>query len=117
MKLSALGVSGLHEIQLPRTRNREAKILQTADGVDSALRLSVASNGERQGSIGLAALALPKETHVWVRHTDLPHEFRLSLKGDDLKLRSDVNGPVQVGFAGRGMEQLDFVTPKAVLLQ
>lgn len=117
MNLSALGVSGLHEIQLPPARNREAQILQTADGMESALRLSAASQGKRRGSIGLAALALPKETHVWVRHTELPHEFRLSLKGDDLKLRSDVNGPVQVGFAGRGTEQLDFVTPKAVLLQ
>jgi len=113
MELSTLGVSGLRKIEMPRARNREAQTLESFNGV----RLSVASEGKRQGSINLASSMLPAETHVWMRRTELPHLYRLSLRGTDSELQADVNGPVQVGFSGGGIEQLDFVTPQAVIFQ
>ncbi len=115
--LSTLSVSGLSEIQLPRARNRDAQTIRSSDGADSALRLSVVPEGKPPGSITLAPLILPTESHVWVRHIGLPHQYRLSVKGTNTEFRTDVNGPVQVGFSDGGTEQLDFVTPNAIFLQ
>jgi hypothetical protein len=117
MALSAVGVSGLREMQLPRARDRGAQTLLASEGAGSGLRLSVASDGKRQGSISLETLMPPAETRVWVRHTELPREHRLSLQSSGLELLAAVNGPLQVRFSGGGVQQLDFVTPQAVLLQ
>lgn len=116
MNLSSLGASGLREIQLPRAGNREAQTIQGDEGAESAVRLSAVSDGKRQGNVTLATLVVPPATQVWVRHTAGPHQYRLSLKGSPLKLRADVNGPVQVAHAASGLEQLDFATPNAVNL-
>jgi hypothetical protein len=117
MNLVSLGVSGLSEAQLPQVRNRESQTLQSSDNAEVALRLLAILDGKRLGSVTLAPLALPAETRVWVRHTGLPRQYRLSLKASDLKLRADINGLVQIGIPGRGLEQLDFAAPDAVLLQ
>lgn len=139
IELSALGVSGLRKIkiEIPSTHNHKAPTLKSFDGV----RLSVNSDGKRQGNINLASSMLPAKTHVWVRFTELSHQYRVSLKGTTSELQDDVNGPVQigvwkprpapeifrlqadvngsvqVGFSGGGIEQLDFLTPHAVLIQ
>lgn len=115
--LSAIGVSGLREIQFPRARNHDAHTLLSSEGAGSGLRMSVASEKKRQGSISLETLLPPAETRVWVRYAGLPGEYRLSLQGAGLDLRAAVNGPVKVAFSGGGVQQLDFVTPQAVLLE
>jgi len=116
MVLSALGVSGLRGIQLPQARSTDAQVLVSGNA-GAGLRLSVASEGGHQGSISLETLLVPTGTRVWVRNTGLPREYRLSLKSTGLELRAAVNGAVQVGFSGGGIQQLDFATPHAVLLQ
>lgn len=116
MGLSTLGASGLREIQLPETSDRKA-LPPLSNGEESSVRLSAVSDGKGQGSINLAALVLPAETRVWVRHHELPRQFRLSLKGTSLELRADVNGKVQVGIPGRGAELFNFITPQAVHLR
>jgi hypothetical protein len=110
MGLSALGVSGLREIQLHEVSDTGDQTPQSSDRV----RLSIASGGKRQGSINLATLMLPSETRVWLRHTGAPNQYRLSLKGAKLELRADVHGVVGVGFPDRGAEQFDFVTPQPI---
>jgi hypothetical protein len=110
MGLSALGVSGLREIQFLEAPNTVAQMPQSSDRV----RLSVASGKKHQGSITLATLMLPSETRLWLRHAGAPHQYRLSLKGANLELRADVHGLVEVGFPDRGAEQFDFVTPQPI---
>jgi hypothetical protein len=117
MNLSALGISGMHEVQLPRADGQEDETLRESDGTMSSLRFSSALAGKRQGIISLATLAFPTETHVWVRQTGLPHQYRLSLKGQSLKLQADFNGPLQVALSGKGVEQHDFESPRAVRMQ
>lgn len=117
MNLSALGVSGMQEVQLPRADSQEDETLRESDGPTTSLRLSSVTDSTRQGSISLATLAFPTETQVWVRHNGLPHEYRLSLKAPSVKLQADVHGPLQVALAGRGIEQRDFETPRAVHMQ
>lgn len=117
MALSALGVSGLREMLIPRARDRGVQTLLSSEGAGSGLRLSVASDGKRQGSISLERLMPPAETRLWVRYSGLPREYRLSLQGAGMELRAPVNGPVEARFSGGGAQQLDFVTPQTVLLQ
>jgi len=117
MNLSALGISGMDEVQLPVAGKQEDETLRESDGTMSSLHLSSMLAGKRQGSISLGTLAFPGETRVWVRQTGLPHQYRLSLKGPSLKLQADVNGPLQIALTGRGIEQRVFDTPRAVHMQ
>jgi hypothetical protein len=117
MNLSALGISGMAEVQLPLAGKPENETLRESDGTMSSLQLSSTLAGKRQGSISLATLAFPIETRVWLRQTEVPHQYRLSLKGPSLKLQADVNGPLQIALAGRGIEQRDFQTPRALHMQ
>jgi hypothetical protein len=115
MGLAALGVSGLREIQLPEIGGPGDSGPQASDRV----RLSTASGasgGKRQGSITLATLLLPPETRVWLCYTGLPHQYRLSLKGANLELRADVNGPLEIGLPDRVAAAFNFVTPQPVRL-
>ena len=120
MALSALGVSGLREIQLPIDARRDATRRGGPDGPEVAVLLSVGSSGKRHGTITLAPLILPAGTQVWVRRTGVSHQYRVSLKspqGSKLALGADVNGPVRVGPAGAPADEHDFASPRAVVLQ
>lgn len=116
MDLSILGVSGLKEIKLPRAAERVSQTL-SSEGPQSAVRLSVAANGKRQGAITLAPIKLPGKTHVWVSSTGSPRQYRMSLKGTNAELNADVNGPVEVAFSSGGSAQLDFETPDVAVMQ
>jgi hypothetical protein len=117
MPVSALGVSGLKEIQLPRTRDRTARTLRASEGAGFAIRLAVASDGERQGTATLAALTLPAGRRVWLRAMEVMRQYRLSMNGSALVLRVDVDGPIGIGFSGAPAEQLDSATPRSILLR
>src|SRR5262249_20212985 len=60
---------------------------------------------------------LPAETHVWVRHIELPTQYRLSLEGTNTEFSVGVNGPLRLGFSDRGAEQLDFLAPDGVRMK
>ncbi len=117
MKLSALGVSGLQEIQLPRSRGRAAQRLDASEGAGSAVHLSTPTEGEGQGTITLATLMLPAQTRVWVRATGVPQQYLLSLRGDGLEIPVHVNGSIPLALPGTTASQLDFKSPKSVLLR
>ena len=117
MDLTDLGASGLREIQIPRAGDRDEQTLSSAEDANTALRLAVASEGKTQGTLNLSALTLPPRTRVWVRRLGPAHKYQLSLKGQNPELRAEVSGPVRVGFSDAGGEQLNFVTPNAILLQ
>lgn len=114
MQLSKLGVSGLRAIQLPRIRDHAA---QTFEETNLAIQLSVASDQEITGTINLAVLNLPAHTHVSLRSTEVPQQYRLSLKGIASDLRADVNGLVRVEVSGASAEPMNFSSPKTIHLQ
>lgn len=116
-QLSELGASGLRDIQLPRARDRAAQTLHASEGEEFAIRLSIVSDQQREGTVTLAALMLPAGAHVWLRCTEVPYQYRLSLKSPELTLRADVNGPIQMGLSRAPVEQLDFLSPTVALLR
>jgi hypothetical protein len=117
MNLSAFGVSGLREIQLPRADKEEAEIIQADDGAETAFRLLPITLGTSSGSITLGTMTPPNETRIWLAHSGQGRKYRLSLKSRGLKLRADIAGPVQIGGLGRGVKKLAFAVPKAILLE
>jgi hypothetical protein len=113
LDVSAIGISGLREVRLPRARERPA--VNQSEGV-SAISLSVVSNGDRQGAVTLAPLTPSAGTRVWVRHTSLAHQYELSLNGG-MVLHVGVNGPVRIGLPGAPAEPFDFDSPKPIILR
>ncbi len=110
MDLTALGVSGLREIQLPGSETPA-----DAEDGDTGLRLSVIP--AESGSINLSTVTLAPGDHVWLRRTAPPYQCRLSLQGTPAELRADVLGAVQMESAGVGSQRLDFAAPQSVLLR
>lgn len=117
MDLSTLGVSGLRDIELPRAADRITPTTPSSDAAESGLRLEVASDSKRHGSITLAPLALPAATSVWMRYIGLPRQYRLSLKGTNTEIRADVNGLVRVALSDGGSAQFDFLMPDVAVMQ
>ncbi len=117
MKLSALGVSGLQEIEIPRSETQDARTLRASDGPGFAIRLSTGSESQQKGTVTLAALPLPAGAHVWVRPTDIPQQYRLSIKGAELILRADVDGPIRIGLQDAPLQQLNFSSPRSMLMR
>ncbi|MCP4398188.1 MAG: hypothetical protein GY801_12945, partial [bacterium] len=117
MQFSALGVSGLKEIQLPRAQSQAIKSFQ----------LSVAEEKDPEdkkppkslGTISLTDLLLPKGTLVELNCSELPNRYRLSLEipgGDPPKLTVSVKGKLHVALPGAG-EQLEYSSPKTIRMQ
>lgn len=117
MALSALGVSGLREIYLPRARNQAARTISNSESSETAIHLSVASKEKRQGTVSLATLLLPAQTRVRLHNTKVPRQFRISLKGTGLLLRANAYGPVRIGVSGTPGKQIDFMSPKLILFR
>lgn len=112
-ELSALGVSGLKAIHLPRSRGRAARDLSDAE---AAMRLTPGSDGKKYGTVTLAAMTLPADTRVWVSVAQSLQQHRLTLKGDSLVFRATVNGPLRIGLASAPVEQHFFESPKSIRL-
>jgi hypothetical protein len=117
MSLSALGVSGLQEVQLPRTRTQNSQTFSESNGHGSAIRLSTEVDGQHEGAVTLGALMLPAGARIWLKATDIPEQYRLSIKSRELTLHADVNGPVGIGLPGTPPQRLNFLSPKAVLVR
>lgn len=115
--LAALGISGLKEIQLPRSRNSEAVTLTSGHEFESGVKIEVANENQNHGEVGLPEIILPAETHVSFKKTDLPGQYRWALQGTGLDLRADVIGPVRIDPEGGTERQLTFLSPKPVIFE
>jgi hypothetical protein len=114
--LKAFGASGFKGMQLPRARGRPDRTIREAGESRKVLRL-IPDNSPRQGTITLAPLLLPSGTDVTIRLGTAPYQYRVSFKDSSRPVRVNVQGPLQVLFAGRPAETMDFDFPKPILLQ
>jgi hypothetical protein len=115
-KLPGLGVSGLAELRLPRAGSHNAQTISTADTSGTAVQLSSA-DGQRKGELTLDALNVPTATQVWLRPTEVPQQWRLSLHGPDLILQAEVEGSILVALAGDPSEKFEFTSPQPVVMR
>lgn len=114
LSLSALGVSGLSRIQLPRGHDTEAATLVSGRDFNSSVELAVAADHTPRGEVSLPELILPAQTRVSLEATGIPSQSRWTLQGAGLDLQANVNGPVQINLTGASERQLSFLSPKAI---
>ena len=117
LNLSALGVSGLSRVQLPRARGSQAATLISGHDFESGMALTVAAEQQEKGEISLPDLILPAQTRVSLGKTEPPGQYRLTLEGTGLDLRANVNGPVRVSLAGGSAHPFSFLSPKPVIFE
>lgn len=117
MELSALGASGLRSVQLPRSRGESRDTSQTLEEPGPAISLTCSSVGTRHGTVTLAPLLLAAGTRVTLHYSELPNQGQLSTNAANLAFQATVDGPVTVGRSGSPARELDFTSPRPVLLE
>lgn len=103
MQLSSLGVSGLTDVTGPPGTDAVPR---------SSLKLSVAA-GQPSGQLTLAPIFLPAKSRVWLRTSESPGSYRMSIQAKDVQFRADVMG--RINIAGIGAVQ-SFRSPQGFLL-
>ena len=113
MELSALGVSGLKAIRLPRSKGRE---MQTLSKADDAIRLFPDQDEKACGTITLATLAVQEGTRISVHAAENFQQYRLAVKEENLTIRVNVHGSVNIALSDTLAEKHHFESPKSILL-
>lgn len=117
LTVTALGVSGLTRVQVPRAQNQESRTLISSQSSGLDIMLATNVDSKTTGEMDLPELVLPAKTRLWLQNATLPRQYRLTLQGSGLDLRADVSGTVQVSIAGGSSESLNFVSPKPVIFE
>jgi hypothetical protein len=117
LPLSALGASGLSQIQLPRARDEDSRTLSAPQSSGLDILLAAIKDDHPGGEISFPDLVLSAKTHVWLEKTMLPLQYRLTLEGSGLNLAANVNGTVQLSVAGPGPQRLIFLSPKPIVFE
>lgn len=115
--LSALGISGLRRIQLPRARGTDESTLVSGRDFESGVALAAGAERQVRGEISLPELILPAHTPVLLKKTEPPGQYRMALHGEGVDLSANVNGPVRVNLTGGVEQQLSFLSPKALVFE
>jgi hypothetical protein len=116
MNVLSLGVSGINEIQIPRSQTENAKQLNSTEGNGMALQLEPAIVDKQEGSVTLAAIILPAKSQIAIRG-EVFEQYRLSIKGVASELSASVNGPVQIGYSTIPKKQVNFSSPRSILFK
>lgn len=117
VSLQAVGISGLARMELPASFPAAFASSPGRTGPDQAIRVASADDGERRGSVTIGTIVPPAGTDVWFEQSELPDQYRLSLRGEQHALRIDVFGPIVVSIAGLGRRVIDVESPQAIVLQ
>ncbi|MEO6330207.1 MAG: hypothetical protein ABIO55_14840 [Ginsengibacter sp.] len=117
IRLSSLGVSGIQEMELPRSATKEAQIIQTLENKGSAIRLTPVINDQQNNSVTLAAIILPARSRINISPGEIPQQYRLSIRSEQMDLRAAVDGIIEMAQAGAPPEQANFLSPKTIVFK
>lgn len=117
MRLSSLGISGIQQIEIPRSQTTEAQTVQSTDGSGTAIQLKPEVAEQATGSVTLGALILPARAHVEISPADIAGQYRLSIKDATTELNAGVQGAIEMGQPGAPPQLVNFTSPKSFLLQ
>jgi hypothetical protein len=117
INLSSLGVSGIQEIQMPRSQTKEEQMFQAQDETGLAVKLTPKTVDEHDGSLTLAAIIVSAASRIDLTPADNSQQFRLSIKGKGMELSAGVNGTFEIAQAGMPPEQVRYTSPKSVIFK
>jgi hypothetical protein len=114
--VESVRVFGTATLQLPEPAR--SQLVKTGLALDGApVHVSTSTSGDRVGTVTLAPLALPEGVEMRLASTGVPTNRRISLNGASAPVRITVNGPVHVDVATPESSDLDFETPKPLVIQ
>ena len=111
VRLVAIGAAGARDVRLPEEIESNAGT--------TALRVAVDDTAAamRAGSIMLDRIVVPSGTQVWLSRTDVPRQFRLSLRAAPparIDVHADVMGAVAVAPAGAPRTAIALRAPRGL---
>jgi hypothetical protein len=111
IRVTALGAAGVKGVQLPDE-------VQPAGGA-TALRVAVDAAGDarQSGSIVVDRIIVPEGTQVWLARTDVPRQYRLTLRGAapaTSEVHSEVMGAVSIAPSTAARTTTVLRAPRAV---
>lgn len=116
MRVAQLGVSGLRRVELPIDAEAGGGAGQfSAD--QSAIRVSVNGSAKSPGVATLAPLSLSTGASIGLQPVGGPYEYTLSIRAPAVAMRVDVSGAVDLALAGSPQRQVDFRSPRPILLR
>ena len=93
---------------MPRAKNPDGKWISGSERSWPDIWLSLPRDGNEQDRLTLAALVPPAGTRLWIFKTDVPGEFSLSVKHEDMVVRANVRGQVEITAQGSPTQTLGF---------
>jgi hypothetical protein len=123
MVLSALGVSELREIQLPRPSGSTGQVTQSFRSSEDngyAVRISAITSEESEGTITLTSLVMPAGTRVWLCRTNVPLQYCMSIEApaeEELNLQVSVKGKVRAVVSRKPVKELKYLSPKTIRMK
>lgn len=102
------------DIRLPSSPGQPSRVLASS-GAESIVRLTVAGEGDRRGSITIAPVTLTPDSLVRLRHRGAAGAYGLSIEAPQLALRVNLYGTIVVAIPGELESSVDFVVPKALI--
>lgn len=92
--------------------------LELADSNGEGLDLEITIGPEPlEGHITIAALEAKAGTRVWLRPSDKPGRFRLTLDGADREIRASLRGAVRIAARGAAAQVVEFPLPRPAIFQ
>jgi len=117
LRVSSLGVSGLHEIRVPSVSRPDDEKLDSDARDQAAVRVSAEGGAKRPGTVALAPLILPADAIVALRTAESPREYVATFQAPGREVRADVEGAVSVLIAGSPARHLEFASPRPIVLR
>jgi hypothetical protein len=117
VNLSALGISGLRDVQFPQSQGPPRSARADTDYAAPAVSLTPSSAGERRGSLTLSPLVLPAGARLKLGRSDVANQYQLSTNATNLIFQAAAYGPVRISLPGSPARAIDFATPKPVLMR
>ncbi len=92
LKVTAIGASGLSGVHLPRGKNRSGKRIPASDEDWTQVRVEIPEAVDDPNGITLAPLDASAGSRVWLRSTDNPGNYDLSVRNDKIDVTVNLSG-------------------------
>lgn len=111
MRVAAFGVAGAKRVQFPE------EVPSAAGAMTARIAVNETSDGKQAGSIVVDRIVVPAGTQVWLARTDVPRQYRLSLRAPasaTIDVHADVTGSVTFAPSATARGAVVLGAPRAV---
>lgn len=111
LRVASIAASGVKDVRWP------AEVASLGSATAVRLSASDTNGAQRAGSIVVDRIVVPAGTRVWLARTDVPRQYRLSLRPPSaapVRVHADVMGTTRFAATGAAPSTVDLRAPRAV---